>query len=59
MMNEKPQPQEGTSDPEQQAGPLPDETRRRLIKKLGAAAVAVPAATFLLDASTKVAYASP
>ena len=40
-------------------GAMPDEARRRILKRLAFGAVAVPVATLLLDGTTHIAMASP
>ena len=49
-----------TKDCEDNAGQdrIPDESRRKLLSKLGTAAILVPAVTLISDASTNVAAAS-
>jgi len=53
--NDTPNQTETTTPPTQ---PLPDAERRGLLKRLGAAAVVVPAATVLHDATRNIAQAA-
>ncbi len=43
---------------ESTAGPMPNEDRRRFVKKLAALGLAVPAAILLVDGTTKVSCGS-
>ena len=43
---------------ESTAGPMPNEERRRFVKKLALLGLAVPAAVLLVDGATKVSLAT-
>ncbi len=44
---------------ESTAGPIPNEDRRRFVKKLASLGLAIPAAVLLVDGAAKVSSATP